>query len=196
MKVFYGTTTSEFETYKEWYFKIRSVIIANNCVLTRDWLPLAEEKVKRGQRTYDPKEVFVKVNKALEEAELIIIEDTISSFSTGYQITFALQRNKPLLIIYRGNKKPRYFKNSLLEGALSENVVIKKCDENNIVEVIKEFINRYKEPRENRFNLVLTDYQRKYLDWAQFNTKKSRTKIIREALDKFIDHDKGYSKYK
>lgn len=104
MKVFFTCTTLQFEKYKRYYYAIRKYIISENHILTRDWLlnikqhPKAYEENKNGSE-----KIYNLTMKAVNRAECIIVEDTVSNFSTGHIITFALQRNKPVLVLYLKN---------------------------------------------------------------------------------------------
>ena len=63
-------------------------------------------------------------------------------------------------------------------------------------QVRADFINTYEDkPEKNRFHLILSGRERRYLDWAQFTGNKSRTKVIREALKHTIENDPDYLAY-
>lgn len=83
MRIFFGCTAAELLKYKKYYFSIRNFLIADGHILTRDWLPHALERIKKGNRTYDPKQIFQGVQKSLNDSDLVIVEDTGSNFSTG-----------------------------------------------------------------------------------------------------------------
>jgi hypothetical protein len=63
-------------------------------------------------------------------------------------------------------------------------------------DVLDTFISKYENATEkNRFHLVLNNVERNYLDWAQYYSGKSRTKVIRSALRSIIDSDEEFAKY-
>ena len=67
---------------------------------------------------------------------------------------------------------------------------------NNLEEILQIFLKKYQNVNEtNRFNLALSGYERQYLDWVHFNTGKSRTQVIKQALKKMMDEDEGYVGY-
>lgn len=49
--------------------------------------------------------------------------------------------------------------------------------------------------KKNRFHLVLSEVERKYLDWYTYNNHESRTKLIRRAIKEMLEKDKEYKKY-
>lgn len=197
MRIFFTCTTAEFLAYKKYYYAIRKYIINEKHILTRDWLlniklnPKSLEDKKNGSE-----KIYNLTMKAADQAEAIIVEDTISNFSTGHIITFALQRKKPVLVLYLKNAKTKYFAKNLLYGINSEYLQISEYSLDNYKKIIRSFLKKYKDANnKNRFHLVLDNVERNYLDWAQYNKNKSRTEIIREAIRNSIKNDKGFQKY-
>src|SRR3990172_5393932 len=197
MKIFFGCTAAELNKYQKYYLAIRSFLIEEGHVSTRDWIPNALKRMHKvlPKDEYDPHRIAPAVNQAMNDADLLIVEDTVSNFSTGYEITFALQRNKPVLVLWLKNKH-HMFDRTLLHGIDSEYLQISQYDIGNYKQLIRQFIKSYSKAREkHRFNLVLNDTERKYLDWAGYSQHKSRTELIRNALSKEITKNKQYSQY-
>jgi antirestriction protein len=196
MKVYFTASTAEFVQYKQNYHAIRDFLVAEQHVLTRDWIGRAEERIAKGQDVItDIKQIYKECIQALEDADAVIIEDSVSNFSTGHQITVALQRQKPTLVLW-STPKHRHFKNTFIQGIDSEYLEVAEYNLENYQEIVRKFLKKYEQARQrNRFHLVLSDNERKYLDWAQYNGGQSRTKIIRKALREQIDRDEDYQKY-
>ncbi|SRR5260221_5945028 len=195
MKIWFGCSTSEFIKYKENYFAIRNFLVEDGHLLTRDWLKPTLDKIQEGQRKIGVEEIYTAVMKAINEADMVIIEDTVSNFSTGHQITVALQRNKPVLVL-RAQPKRKFFDKSFLDGLKSPNLEIHEYNLKNYKEIIRAFIKKFENSnKKNRFHLVIDEVERKYLDWAQFQKGESRTTLIRKSLRKTINEDPKYQEY-
>ena len=196
MKIYFTCSTAEFAKYRNDYYSIRNYLISQGHLLTRDWLPHTEERIKAGAKDVtDIKQIYKDCIKALKEADLVIIEDTVSNFSTGHQITVALQCRKPTLVLWQGSKH-RQFKQMFIHGIDSDILQISEYDRSGVNAIIQGFINKYENVYEkNRFHLVLTGVERQYLDWAQYVKDESRTKVIRDALRKVLEADEDYSSY-
>lgn len=196
MRVYFTCSTAEFNKYRNQYFKIRSLLVDNKYVLTRDWLPHTEKRLQAGDtEVRDIKEIYQACIQAIRNADLVIIEDTVSNFSTGHQITVALQLRKPTLVLWQG-KKYRQFKQMFIHGIDSDILEVAEYDEVTLPKIIRAFIKKYSKAHEkNRFHLVLENNERMYVDWAQFKYGKSRTQIIRKGLKKTIEADKEYQEY-
>lgn len=196
MKVYFSCSTAELTRYSTDYHAIRDYLVHNGHILTRDWLNETECYMRTGNRELpNIKKIYKACVEAIREAELVIIEDTVSNFSTGHQITLALQLRKPTLVLWQG-KKHRHFNQMFIHGIESDLLQVREYTTNTLVDVLQTFINTYADsPEKNRFHLVLSGRERRYLDWAQFIKHKSRTKVIREALERIIEHDSEYQAY-
>lgn len=197
MKIYFTCSTAEFFKYRDSYFGIRNLLISGGYTLTRDWLPHTEDALKQGRldMTRNIKQIYQECIKSIKEADLVIIEDTVSNFSTGHQITVALQNKKPTLVLWQG-KKHRQFNQMFIHGIDSDILQVSEYEPEKLAETINTFINKYENASErNRFHLILNNVERNYLDWAQFTKNKSRTKVIKEALKSIIDSDTEYDKY-
>lgn len=196
MKVYFTCSTAEFDNYKDDYYAIRDFLVSQKHILTRDWLIETEKRLMSGKKDIkDIKEIYKACITAIREADIVIIEDTVSNFSTGHQITLALQMRKPTLVLWQG-KKHRQFNQMFIHGIDSDVLEITEYTKDSLKKVMQTFIHKYEEISEkNRFHLVLSNVERAYLDWAQFVKGKSRTKVIREALRSVIDKDDSYKEY-
>jgi hypothetical protein len=196
MKIYFTASTAEFKKYKKNYFAIRDFLVRENHTLTRDWLKHTGDRIDDGElNVRDIKDIYKKCIISINQADLVIIEDTVSNFSTGHQITIALQRQKPTLVLWKG-KKHRYFNQMFIHGIDSEYLEIAQYTTTNLEQLIKTFINKYQDfNNKTRFNLVLNQYERNYLDWVRFNRGTNRTKIIKSSLNEFIKNDTEYKKY-
>jgi hypothetical protein len=196
MKVYYTCSTAEFNKYKNTYFKIRNYLVGQNHVLTRDWLPHTAERLKsKDIDVRDIKDIYKACMKAIRDADVVIIEDTVSNFSTGHQITMSLQLRKPTLVLWEGEKY-RQFKQMFIHGIDSDILEIVEYKDATLEEIIHSFLKKYENANEkNRFHLVLNNAERMYLDWAQYKYGKSRTNLIRQGLRKVIEEDEEYKKY-
>jgi hypothetical protein len=196
MKIYFTCSTGDFFTHEKTYFQIRNHLISQGHLLTRDWLPHTAKLLHDGDTVIrDIKKIYRDNITAIKEADLAIIEDTVSNFSTGHQITVALQYHKPTLVLWQG-KKHRQFSQMFIHGIESDILQVSEYNLKQLDSTIDTFIKKYSDIDEkNRFHLVLNNLERRYLDWAQFTTGKSRTQIIRDALRQEIDKNENYNQY-
>lgn len=196
MKLYFTASSAEFKKYEKVYFSIRNYLVKEGHLLTRDWLPETKDRIdKKWPIVPDIKEVYKKCIQAIYDADIVIIEDTVSNFSTGHQITIALREQKPTLVLWHG-KKHQHFNNMFINGIESEYLEVATYTDKNYKEIISQFISKHENYKEkNRFHLVLNKNERNYLDWAQFKNNQSRTQIIRNAIKNEMEKDENYNKY-
>lgn len=196
MKIYFTCSTAEFSKYKKDYFTIRNYLVEQGHILTRDWLPKTQKRLDDNDvAVNDIKEIYTACIQALHEADMVIIEDTVSNFSTGHQITVALQRSKPTLVLWQG-KKHRHFNKTFIHGIDSEYLEVSEYTNDSLYSIIQQFINKYQDSEvKNRFHLVLNNVERTYLDWIQYNRSLSRTKAIRQAIQHQLQNDQEYNQY-
>ena len=195
MKVYFSCSTAELAKYGADYHAIRNYLVNNGHILTRDWLDETELHMQAGNKELNIKAIYKACVEAIREAELVIIEDTVSNFSTGHQITIALQLRKPTLVLWQG-KKHRHFNQMFIHGIESDLLQVAEYVKESLEDILQTFINTYEDkPEKNRFHLVLSGRERRYLDWAQFVKNNSRTKVIRSALKQAIENDPDYQAY-
>jgi len=196
MKVFFTCTTTKFKQYKNNYRAIRNFLVKEGHIITRDWI----QKVHLNSKEFEDEEngsvkIYKLTRKALDEADILIVEDTVESFSNGHLITVALQRRIPVLVLWHTSKK-RYFSKSLIQGMEDPLLQISKYTMANYKNIIRAFLNKYANANEkHHFHLVINEAERRFVDWACFNKNRSRTEVIREALRKMMESDKKYLQY-
>jgi hypoxanthine-guanine phosphoribosyltransferase len=196
MKIYFTCTTAELNKYQTNYFSIRDYIVEQGHTLTRDWLGVTNQSLNNNLREVkDIRRIYLDSLKAIRDAEVVIVEDTVSNFSTGHQITIALQMRKPTLVMWNGTKH-RQFNKMFIHGIQSDLLTISEYNLDNYKDIINKFLKKQKDVSiKNRFNLVINDYERNYLDWAQFYKGKSRTRIIKDLLNTQIEGDHEYQEY-
>jgi hypothetical protein len=96
MKIFFGGTLSGLENNKEDYLGIRKAILNSGHKITRDWID--EERVGVARSS---SEMFELTEKAINESDAVILEYSRSVDSVGQQLTLALQRKMPVLLLVK-----------------------------------------------------------------------------------------------
>jgi len=183
MKIYFGCSTSQFLKYQEYYLAIRDFLVEEGHILTRDWLGIYRDALLNHPEKllissdHGPEKVYQLATKAFYEAEVLIAEDTVSSFSNGHLMTLALQRKMPVLVLHIQGKKKTYLKKSFIQGIKSDYLEIKQYDLSTYKQIIRTFLKKYEDSFiRHRFHLVIDEVERKYLDWAQFNEKRAEPK--------------------
>lgn len=84
----------------------------------------------------------------------------------------------------------------MIESIESDYLELAEYNDDNMYDVINAFLNKYEQAHlRHRFNLVIDEVERQYIDWLSYNTFKSRTKIIRDLIRNRISSDEEYRNY-
>lgn len=196
MKVWFGCTSAKLLEYIDSYKAIRDYLVEKDCIITFDWLELAEKRQREnpgGPR--DIKRIYRSVLQSIDAADICILENTVPNFSVAHQISYSLYKQKPTLVMWQKKDNEQYT-DSYLEAIDSKFLTIREYTDATCKQVLDEFIGYSRiEFGQQRYNVVLGNKQRYYLDWASNNYKKSRSAIIREALDVSSSSDPEFKKY-
>ncbi|MDQ6986108.1 MAG: hypothetical protein Q9M91_02565 [Candidatus Dojkabacteria bacterium] len=139
MKIWYGITTTQYLKYKKYYTNIRNILLDRGVILTRDWYPYVEEdfKLRKGKKR-NMEEVYKAVTKAIDQANAVIIESTIPSFSISHQIYYAILRQKPTLVLQTKNANIN-FSDAYIGAIDSKYLIVRNYDSKNLEKIIDEF---------------------------------------------------------
>jgi hypothetical protein len=192
-KAWFGCTTAKLLEHIETYQGIRHHLISRGCVLPFDWLDSAEQRLRNhpgGERNI--KKIYREVIRAITSSDVSIIENTVPNFSVAHQIAFSISQKKPTLVLWQ-KKDNQSFTDSYLEAVESEYLTIREYSGDGYKKIIDTFLGVSRiEFGQNRYNIVLENKQRYYLDWASDQYKKSRSLLIRNAIDQVSAADAQY----
>lgn len=198
MKVYITSSTADFDTYLPNYQLLRDTVVEAGHVLTRDWLDRTTNRIRsHGDLSEeDIRTIYRECIDNLREADAVIVEDTVSNFSTGHQITLAQQFKIPTLVLWQGPKH-KHFKQMFIHGIPSDNLEVRQYSTlEELPALVHKFLHKYGDAqKKNRFHLVLNNAERQYLDWAQYTKNRSRTDVIRAALRAVMENDEEYGQY-
>lgn len=200
MKIHFGCSTSELETYSKNYIDICNVIRNLGHTITRDWIDHAVKTLpdyRKGKLKIDRVNIYNKAVQSIYASDAVVIEGTVSSFSIGHQVTLALNKNKPtLVLIYSGSsQKKNKLQSSFIHGIKSPFLtVVKYSNIEDLQRIFSRFLNETM-TASIKFNIVLSKAINIYLDWASFFYKKNKSEFIRDIIVKHMKQDSEYEKY-
>ncbi len=194
MKVFFSCSTSNILARREAYETIVDTIKSEGHEITRDWLKKSvdlaaqhEPDVKRGNH-------YSLVMSAIIEADLVILDSSVQSMSIGHQLTFAIDKGKPTLLL--ANTTEESMRDLFISGSKSSFLTMKSY--NSVAEIpmlVKDFLLKNSSKSKIRFQIVLDKPQHNYIEWASFKYKKNKSEIIKRSIDTTAEKDEEYQKH-
>jgi hypothetical protein len=181
MNVFFTCPTSDLVASYERFADFIRVIKKEGCKVRYDWIEEALIAMKSGVEG-DSDVIYDKKIKAIQQASCLIAEGTHKSFTVGHQITIALNKSIPVLLLHKNSSSNK----SYVSGIKSEWLTKKAYrSDDEAREIIKSFLETYKDKKRTfRFQLVLTQSENEFLDTRMKVENKSKTDIIRSYIQK------------
>lgn len=194
MKIWFSTTTLKYKEYKDYYLKIRQYLLDRKYELTDDWIGNHGKWLEKNPyATRSIRDVYQDVLKAIDLADISIIEFTIPNFSSSHQITYSISKRKPTLVMRL--HKDNTFGDSYIEALDSPYLTVAEYSLSNYKDIIDDFIESLGINSDfGRYNVVLNKLHKYYLDWASKKYKKSKSELIRNLIDQRIKNDSNYNK--
>jgi len=187
MKVHFIGSMTDLENNIGTFRSIVDIIKKSGAKLTREWVEGAYSTNQINDEddieTVWPK-IYRENKEAVSRADVIIAEISNRSFLVGFQVAYALQMKKPVLLLSNHNRT---------RGAigLSENeeiIKFSRYDSTNLEAIIVNFISENSSANKDlRFNFFIDRKILNYLNWASFQTGDTKSEIIRNILKKEID---------
>jgi len=194
MKVYFGSSAQKIVENSGYYLATREAILASGNTITRDWILNAIDDAKNNVDTADRAHMYDDVMRSIQEADLVIFDCTVPAMSVGHQITFAIERYKPTLVLVHKNHK---LSSSLfLAGSNSPYLTFRDYKtKDDCTNLVTQFL-KEKEPNSKvRFNLVLDRELDNYVEWTTFRRKITKTDAIKSMIKTSMLKDSDYSDY-
>lgn len=169
--------------------RIVNAIHEKESILARDWIePAYIRYSKESQGAKRPPVDWKSVQKdnleAIAKADVIITEATETGFGIGYQVAYALQLKKPVLILRNANANL----DSFASGLDNVNVTYREYDENTLEKYVEAFLSENDiSTKDMRFNFFIDRPIYNYLRWASLKTGKTKAEVLRALVQKEID---------
>ncbi|MFZ5845197.1 MAG: nucleoside 2-deoxyribosyltransferase [Patescibacteria group bacterium] len=114
----------------------------------------------------------------INSCDFMIAETSFPSISVGYEISLALHRNKPVLILYSEGDPP-----SLLDSHESEKIVCEKYTLATLLGIINDFLLYVRGSGDTRFTFFIGSKQASYLEKIAKKERLPKSAYLRRLID-------------
>lgn len=178
MRAYFTASIVGKKQYLNDYLRIIAILKEHGCNVTSDHIMNATEDSIR----METKEERLKFHSQLEDwihkADFLVAETSFPSISVGYEISLALQRGKPVLILYNNGDPP-----SLLTHHKDEKLVCERYTKNSLAAIIEDFINFAQGSADSRFTFFITPKIASYLDAVAKKEKLPKSVYLRKLIE-------------
>lgn len=179
MKVFFTAPTSNLiEKYPDYSQLIDHIEKLDHQIVGK-WIDDAYQNLKSNIKGNTDLYYREKI-EAINRSDIIIADGTEHSIGVSHQITLALQKSKPVLLLISAenkndNKYIEAIKSKWLRQRLYNNVDDAKVE-------ISDFLNLYRTGKKSRFNLVISGEENGFLESRMKTTGRTKTELIRNLI--------------
>lgn len=176
MKVYFVASIRGKTRFLENYKQIVGFLQAKGFDIIENTLKPTEKEVyalsDRGKIDY-----YRKVLRWLSQVDLVVAEASFSSLGVGHEISLALEKNKPVIVLYETGQAPHF-----LQGIQSDRLIVVKYDLSDLSDVLLRALDRASAQTETRFNFFLPRKLIVYLDWISKKKRLPRAVYLRQLI--------------
>ena len=120
----------------------------------------------------------------VKKADFIVAEVTIPSISIGYEIMAAIQKGKPVVVIYNKDQgvKPDTLKGVHIDKLQVYGYSLK--NKTDLKDILKMACEEAKDQMDTRFNFFISPLHQTYLDWIAKHRKIPRSVYLRDLIER------------
>jgi len=126
--------------------------------------------------------------KWIDQADFSVIEGSFpSTLHIGHEITLAIEKSKPVIVLYRTGAEPTIFK-----GLKDDRIIWVEYNDQNLEGVLVKAIEVAKKEEDVRFNFFVSPKILSYLDWVAQKKMIPRSVFLRDLIDREMKKDKEF----
>lgn len=177
MVVYFTASIVGKKHYLSNYLKIIDILKNKGCQTISDHIINSAESTIRLETREERIKFQEKLNSWINSCDCLIAEVSFPSISVGYEISLALHRGKPVLILYNNGNPP-----SLLAHHKDEKMICEKYTDASLKVIVEDFL-RYVEDTDGiRFTFFITSDLAFYLDEVAKKNKIPKAVYLRKLL--------------
>ena len=138
------------------------------------------------------KEYFEFMIGRIKSSDIVVADISHPTANIGYEISYALSNNVPVLALYSETKGRKVF--PLLVGNQSDLLNLRGYDSKNISDILKEEIGKIEDAASIKFTIMINQQIASYLDWISEKNMVTRSIFIKKLIENYMLSDKSYKK--
>jgi len=159
------------------YERILSLFRAKGVTVTADHIINTTEDKIRFESKGERLQFLKKLEHWILEADFVIVEASFPSISVGYEISLALHRGKPVLVLYSEGDPP-----SLITGNEDDKLVCERYSMEPLPVIVNDFINYVQGTNDTRFTFFITPEISAHLEKKAKRDKIPKSVYLRNLI--------------
>ncbi|OGG13229.1 hypothetical protein A3D77_00720 [Candidatus Gottesmanbacteria bacterium RIFCSPHIGHO2_02_FULL_39_11] len=165
------------------YTKIIEYLESKGHTVIADHIVQTEEKEIQYEKKEERLAFHEQLEKWLSSCDFVVAETTYPSISVGFEISLALHRGKPVLLLHANPDPP-----TLIAHHKNENLVCERYTSDTLPQIIDEFIQYAQGNEDTRFTFFVTPRISSYLDEVSRKKKMPKSVYLRRLIEADMHH--------
>jgi hypothetical protein len=161
------------------YQKIAELLTSMGVEVAADHILKVEEKDIQLQSREKRLAFHQMLEDKVNQADFLVAETSFPSISVGYEISMALDRGKPVLILYSEGDPP-----SLFAYHENEKIVSEKYTPETLPAIITDFLHFVRGEADTRFTFFISSKQAAYLAKQGKKNRVPKSVYLRSLIDR------------
>ena len=187
MKVYFTASMAGKQKYGQNYMAVVKVLRKLDVEVFEETIEPSAEYVHKEISDEEKVEYYKKVVKWMNSVDVVVCEASYSSLSIGHEISLALEKNRPVIVLYSEGEAPHF-----LVGVQSDKLLVQKYNLSNLEEVIKEALEYAASQQDTRFNFFVPPRIASYLDLVAIKKRVPRAVYLRGLILKEMEGDSEF----
>ncbi|HUV46539.1 MAG TPA: nucleoside 2-deoxyribosyltransferase [Candidatus Bathyarchaeia archaeon] len=189
MKIYFTASVHGQEKFLENYEKIIDCLEKmGHSLVSKRPLDVQLDKVE-SENDEEKISFYKKVLDWINKSDIVVAEISYPSINVGHEISLALEKGKPVIVLYTGKNEPH-----LLQGLISEKIAILNYNIDNLNDILRGGLEEAKNQMDVRFNFFISPKIGAYLDWIAKHKKLPRAVFLRRLIEEHMSKNKDYNK--
>ena len=189
MKVYFTASLRGKEEFGEYYTKIVKYIESRGHKMISNHVFVNDSKSIAAQDKAHALKAYHQLVDSIKKADIFISEVSTQSISVGHELTEAMNLNKPVVVMYMGERRP-----SMLFGSGYEKLQMIQYTVDNYEALLDHALEEAGKHTDVRFNFFVSPKILNYLDWVAQKRMIPRSVFLRNLIEREMKKDREFSK--
>lgn len=187
MKIYFSASRLYKEEYSDNYSKINKVLKESGCQIL-DNTCFKPSPSGFDMPDEDRKKLYRSMLKNMDRADFCVFEASYpSTLHIGHEISLALEKSKPVIVLYTKAHEPILFK-----GIQNEKIRWLEYNDDNLEKLLNKAIEESKKDMDVRFNFFVSPKILSYLDWVAGKRMIPRSVFLRNLIEREMKKEKEF----
>lgn len=185
MKIYFSAAIFQRDKFGDSYLEIIKILQEFGHEVRHEHITDHTLKFVLEQSTEDLKKYYKKFSAWMRQSDIIVIEASFpSTVNIGHEITLALSKNKPVIVLYQQDLKP-----TMLVSIENENLICIEYTPITLETNLGNALDYVSSQIDVRFNLFLPAKMSQYIEIISKEEKISKSHFIRSLIKKHMQEN-------